>query len=93
MMMKKMKKKSCKMNHMSDEVAHKLLEQIGYITAKVEGLDGKIDTQIKEHEELQIKVARHEVVLGKFGAGLAIAIFAISFFGSTIIGWARGNFQ
>ena len=64
---------------MAEETLHKMLEELGYLRGKVDGIDAKVTVQNGALATLQTKIARHDVVLGKFGAGIAILVFALSF--------------
>ena len=62
---------------MTGEQEERLYNKLGCIEKGIENLDEKVETQNGNYATLAQKVQRHEVFLGKLGAGVAVFAFVI----------------
>lgn len=62
---------------MTSEKENELFETLGCIKNGIENLDKKAEIQNGNFAALAKKVQRHEVFIGKIGAGIAIFVFFV----------------
>lgn len=70
---------------MNKQTTNKLIEDIGFIKAKVIDIEKHTLQTNGKVAELGKKVQKHEVILGKFGAGIAFMVFIISLAFNSIV--------
>lgn len=71
----------------------KMHEDIGYIKGLVEGIDKKLTEQNGAIALLTKKVTKHDVILGKIGMVLSVAIFVITMAFNIVIEWVKKMFS
>ncbi|MCH7541551.1 hypothetical protein IH981_02105 [Patescibacteria group bacterium] len=71
---------------------HQLIADVGYIKGKVESIEDHMIRQNGAIVELKKKVAKHDVILGKFGAMISVIAFIVAAFFNIVIEWVKKAF-
>lgn len=71
--------------NMDEKQENKLFTELGYIKKWLETIDKKIERQNAKVSDIQNKVQKHEVFLGKVGAGIAGITFIATVVFSALI--------
>ena len=81
---------------MSEKFNKDLVQQIGYLTAKVEDIDKKLNahTEAIQHviEDMSKRLTKTEVVLGKIGVAFTVAVFVVTFAINLLGDWVKHFF-
>jgi hypothetical protein len=72
---------------MDSRTESKLIEDIGYIKAKVQDIEAHAKETNGSVAALKGTVQRHEIILGKFGAGIAAVAFFLSIAFNKVWDW------
>lgn len=70
-----------------EDILHKLLDEVGYIRGKVEGMENHMKVQNGTVATLASKVQGHDVLFGKIGAIVTGTTFILTFVFGFIKEW------
>ena len=77
---------------MSEKSLHKLIEDVGYIRGKVDGMETHLKEQNGTVKDLVSRVSKHDVIFGKMGVAVTAFVFVFTVSIDFVKEWVKSRY-